>query len=63
MQPRSLALVSHALSADEDHYVFPASFSFEKIVNSTLTHSSEDISLMSDIKKCTTGTAEMNHTI
>lgn len=38
-------------------------FSFEKIVNSTLSYSPADISLMSDIKKCTTGTAEMNHTI
>lgn len=37
VQPRRLALVLHVLSADEDHYIFPASFSFEKIVNATLT--------------------------
>jgi len=63
VQPGSLALVSHALSADEDHYIFPAYFSFEKIVSSTLTHSLENISLMSVIKKHTTGTEETNHTI
>lgn len=33
----SLGLVSQTLSADEDHYIFPAPFSFEKIVNFSLT--------------------------
>lgn len=33
----NLGLVPQALSADEDHYILPAPFSFEKIVNSILT--------------------------